>query len=62
MLGRLGRGGMYPYIWLSLNETRKSETLMTEAVKLNCLILIFNFCNLYNDHLSISQTLHMKLE
>ena len=45
-----------------LNETRKSETLMTEAVNPNILILIFNFCNLYNDHLSISQTLHMKLE
>ena len=56
MLGRLGRGGM------SLNETRKSETLMTEAVKPNFLILIFNFLNLYNDNLSISQSLHMKLE
>ena len=53
---------MYPYILLSLNETRKSETLMTESVNPNILILIFNFCNLYNDHLSISQTLHMKLE
>ena len=44
MLGRLGRGGMYPYILLSLNETRKSETLMTEAVNPNILIFIFNFC------------------
>ena len=62
MQGRLGRGGTYPYILLSLNETRKSETFMTEAVNPNILILIFNFYNLYNDHLSISQTQHMKLE